>query len=105
MIEPIALKDFFISFFSSALIILAGAGYALLYAWSKIKSNSRIKWLAYLCYAVLLVSVAELTRAANFSGLWLMLSVVMVIGYFFAPIGIWHLSDKTHTETTTEDNQ
>jgi hypothetical protein len=46
-----------------------------------------------------------LTRAANFSGLWLMLSVVMVIGYFFAPIGIWHLSDKTHAETTTEDNQ
>jgi hypothetical protein len=105
MIEPIALKDFFISFFSSALIILAGAGYALLYAWSKIKSNSRIKWLAYLCYAVLLVSVAELTRAANFSGFWLMLSVVMVIGYFFAPIGIWHLCDKTHTEITTEDNQ
>ncbi|PPD30820.1 MAG: hypothetical protein CTY19_15400 [Methylomonas sp.] len=105
MIEPIALKDFFISFFSSALIILAGAGYALLYAWSKIKSNSRIKWLAYLCYAVLLVSVAELTRAANFSGFWLMLSVVMVIGYFFAPIGIWHLCDKSHAETTTEDNQ
>lgn len=103
MIEPIALKDFFISFFTSALIILAGASYAMLYTWSKIKSNSRIKWAAYLSYTVLLVGVAELTRAANFSGVWLMLSVVMVIGYFFAPIGIWHLSVKTHAESTTED--
>lgn len=105
MIEPIALKDFFISFFTAALIILAGAGYALLYAWSKIKSNSRIKWAAYVCYVVLLVSVAVLTRAANFSGVWLILSVVMVIGYFFAPIGIWHLCVKTHAEPTTEDKQ
>jgi len=105
MIEPIALKDFFISFFAAALIILAGAGYALLYAWSKIKSNSRIKWAAYVCYALLLAGVAVLTRAANFSGVWLILSVVMVIGYFFAPIGIWHLCVKTHAEPTTEDKQ
>jgi len=105
MIEPIALKDFFISFFTAALIILSGASYALLYAWSKIKSNPRIKWAAYVSYAVLLVSVAELTRAANFSGVWLMLSLVMVLGYFFAPIGIWHLCVKTHAEPTTEDKQ
>lgn len=32
MIEPVALEDFFITFFSSALIILAGASYALLFA-------------------------------------------------------------------------
>ena len=108
MIEPVALEDFFIAFFSAALIILAGASYALLFAWSKTNPNPLIKIAAYVSYAVLLVSVVELTRAAHFQGYWLIISVLMVIGYFFAPIGIWHLCVKTHPEfvpnsTTMED--
>jgi hypothetical protein len=107
MIEPVALQDFFITFFSSALIILAGASYALLYAWSKVNPTTRIKIAAYISYLVLTLSVAELTRAAQFQGYWLIISFVMVIGYFFAPIGIWHLCVKTHAApnltTTTED--
>ena len=108
MIEPVALKDFFITFFSSALIIMAGASYALLFAWSKVNPNSRIKIAAYASYLVLIVSVLELTRAANFSGYWLMISIAMVVGYFFAPIGIWYLCVKTHADqnlfsTTKED--
>jgi hypothetical protein len=96
MIEPVALKDFFIAFFSSALIILAGASYALLFAWSRINTHAGIKIAALASYAVLVVSVLELTRAAQFQGYWLIISVAMVIGYFFAPIGIWHLCVKTH---------
>ena len=107
MIEPVALQDFFITFFSSALIILTGASYALLFAWSKVNTNSRIKIAAYVSYTVLILSVAELTRAAQFHGYWLIISLVMVVGYFFAPIGIWHLCVKTHAApnltTTTED--
>jgi hypothetical protein len=106
MIEPVALEDFFITFFSSALIILAGASYALLFAWSRVNPNLRIKIAAYVSYAMLVLAVAELTRAAQFQGYWLIISVVMVIGYFFAPIGIWHLCVKTHVDTdltTTED--
>ena len=110
MIEPVALEDFFITFFSAALIILAGASYALLFAWSKANRNFNIKFAAYFSYLVLILSVAELTRAAQFHGYWLIISLVMVIGYFFAPIGIWHLCVKTHTDrditsTTTEDKQ
>jgi hypothetical protein len=96
MIEPVALKDFFITFFSSALIILAGASYALLFAWSRINAHAGIKIAALASYAVLVVSVLELTRTAQFQGYWLIISVAMVIGYFFAPIGIWHLCVKTH---------
>lgn len=107
MIEPVALKDFFITFFSSALIIMAGAGYALLFAWSKVNANFRIKIAAYVAYAVLLVAVVLLTRAAQFQGYWLIISIVMVIGYFFTPIGIWHLCVKTHGDqdysTTTKE--
>ena len=106
MIEPVALEDFFITFFSSALIILAGASYALLFAWSKVNPGLYIKMAAYSSYVVLILSVLELTRAAHFQGYWLIISLVMVIGYFFAPIGIWHLCVKTHAGqnlTTTED--
>jgi hypothetical protein len=98
MIQPVAMQDFFITFFSSALIILAGASYALLFAWSKVNTNFRIKIAAYVSYIVLIVAVVLLTRAANFTGYWLSLSAVMVVGYFFAPIGIWHLCVKTHAE-------
>ncbi len=101
MIQPVAMQDFFITFFSSALIILAGASYALLFAWSKVNANFRIKIAAYVSYIVLIVAVVLLTRAANFTGYWLSLSAVMVVGYFFAPIGIWHLCVKTHVEIPT----
>jgi hypothetical protein len=73
-----------------------------------VNPDFRIKTAAYVSYVVLIVSVAELTRAAQFQGYWLIISFVMVMGYFFAPIGIWHLCVKTHAEhdlTTTEDKQ
>ena len=96
MIEPVALKDFFITFFSSALIIMAGASYALLFAWSKVNSRLSIKLSAYASYLILLISVYQLTLAANLDGYWRIISYLMVIGYFFAPIAIWHLCKQTH---------
>ena len=108
MIEPVAMKDFFITFFSSALIIMAGASYALLFAWSKVKPKLSIKLSAYLSYLVLLAAVYQLTLAANLDGSWRIISYLMVIGYFFAPIAIWHLCKQTHDEpdltTTLEKN-
>ena len=110
MIEPVALHDFFITFFSAALIIMAGASYALLFAWSKVNSHVYIKIAAYVAYAVLVIAVVILTRAAQFQGYWLIISMAMVVGYFFAPIAIWHLCVNTHaaeiisTPTTLEDN-
>ena len=32
MIEPVALADFFVTFFSAAMVIMSGALYALLFA-------------------------------------------------------------------------
>ncbi len=104
MIEPVALKDFFITFFSSALIIMAGASYALLFAWSKVNQRLLIKVSAYMSYLILLIAVYQLSVAANLKGYWQIISYVMVIGYFFAPIAIWHLCQKTHDQpdlTTT----
>ncbi|MCK5831040.1 MAG: hypothetical protein KAH20_12150 [Methylococcales bacterium] len=99
MLEPVALKDFFITFFSSALIVMAGASYALLFAWSKVKPRLSIKLSAYISYLILLISVYQLTLAANLDGYWRIISYLMVIGYFFAPIAIWHLCKSTHDES------
>lgn len=108
MLEPVALKDFFITFFSSALIIMAGASYALLFAWSKVNPRLGIKLSAYASYVVLLGAVYQLTMAANLDGNWRIISYLMVIGYFFAPIAIWHLCKQTHDDpdliTTLEKN-
>lgn len=101
MIEPVALKDFFITFFASALIIIAGAAYALLYAWSKARADRRLTLSAYAAYAVLSAAVLVLTNAAHFSGYWFALSCLMLAGYFFAPMGIWRLCVKTHAEPDT----
>lgn len=98
MLEPVALKDFFITFFSSALIIMAGASYALLFAWSKVNSRLSIKLSAYASYLILLGSVYQLTMAANLHGYWRIISYLMVVGYFFAPIAIWHLCKQTHDQ-------
>ncbi len=100
MLEPVALKDFFATFFTSALIIMAGASYALLFAWSKLTQNPQLKYFAYAAYIVLLIAVGLLTQYAHFTGHWLILSWVMVIGYFFAPIAIWHLCVRTHPSST-----
>mgnify|MGYP000556523903 CR=1 FL=1 len=108
MIEPVALKDFFITFFSAALIIMAGASYALLFTWSKVNKRPLIKISSYVSYLVLVVAVYKLSEAANLIGYWQIISYVMVVGYFFAPIAIWHLCKQTHDEPdliTTLENK
>ncbi len=79
---------------------MAGASYALLFAWSKVNQNPQIKFFAYAAYVVLVIAVGLISQYANFTGHWLILSWVMVIGYFFAPIAIWHLCVHTHPPTS-----
>lgn len=98
MIEPVALKDFFLTFFSAAMVILTGALYALLFAYARVKHRPRLMPLAYLAYLGLVVSVMVLAYAANLfsSGFWVFIVVLMLVGYLFAPHAIWHLCVGTH---------
>lgn len=96
MIEPVALKDFFITFFSAALVILSGAGYAGLYAWAKLRGNTRLLPWAYACYAVLAGATILLARATHLNGQWQILVVLMLTGYLLAPQGIWRLCVASH---------
>ena len=98
MIEPAKLADFFTIFFTSAMVIVMGALYALMFAYSRLKSLPRLMPLAYLAYIGLFISVLFLARAANlFSHLfWVSIVASMLIGYLLAPHAIWHLCVVTH---------
>ena len=105
LIEPVALSDFFLSFFSAAMIILSGATYAGLYAWAKIKSSRGFYLSAWIAYAILLACVAVFSVINHFTGYWLLLSLTMAVGYAFMPRIIWQLCVATHSTEPEHSHQ
>ena len=96
LVEPVALSDFFLSFFSAAMIIFTATLYAGLFAWSRI-SGRRFAYLGTgVSYALFLICVAVFSVVNHFTGYWLLLSLTMVIGYAFMPYAIWRLCVATH---------
>ncbi|MBI5331051.1 MAG: hypothetical protein HZB71_10610 [Betaproteobacteria bacterium] len=100
MLEPVKLANFFTVFFSAASVILFGATYALLFAWSRIRNRPRLMPLAYAAYLGLLVSVIVLAFAANLfnNTFWSAIVLLMLFGYLLAPHAIWHLCVGTHAQ-------
>ncbi len=100
MLEPVKLANFFIVFFSAASVILFGASYALIFAWSRVRNRPRLMPLAYAAYAGLFVSVIVLALAANLfnNSFWTFIVMLMLAGYLAAPHAIWHLCVGTHMD-------
>lgn len=98
LLEPVALSDFFLSFFSAAMIILTAAVYAAFYAWAKIKTHRGFYLAAWIAYAALLLCVGIFSKVNHFTGYWLLLSLSMAVGYAFMPQFIWHLCVATHPD-------
>ncbi len=105
MIEPVALKDFFITFFASAMIIITGALYALFYAFYRLQNKTSLNYLAYLSYLFLFIATLTLTQTMNLNGVWTWIIVVMLIAYFLAPRGIWYLSEATHGSIRSDNEK
>jgi len=105
MIEPVALKDFFITFFSAAMVIMTGGLYALLFAYARVKSRPALMPLAYLAYLGLFASVLVLAFAANLfnNGFWTVIVLLMLMGYLLAPHAIWHLCVGTHHDEAADE--
>jgi len=104
MIEPVKIADFFIAFFSAAAVILCGALYALLFAYSRIRNMPRLMPLAYAAYAVLFASVLVLATVANLFGslFWMSVVMLMLAGYLAASHAVWHLCVNTHAATARD---
>jgi len=107
MIEPVALQDFFLSFFSAAMVILCGALYALLFAYARVRQRPRLMPLAYLAYLGLVASVLVLATVANLfaTGFWTLIVALMLVGYLLAPHAIWHLCVGTHAHEHAEESK
>ena len=101
MIDPVDLDDFFIAFFSAAMVILMGAAYALLLAVAKINGRKVFEVSAYLSYGLLAISVFFLSDALHLHGYWQIIVWLMLAGYLLAPHGIWHLCCGTHASATS----
>ncbi|MBA4382462.1 MAG: hypothetical protein C0406_07845 [Sideroxydans sp.] len=104
MIEPASLGNFFTIFFTSAMVIMLGALYALLFAFSRLKGETRLMPLAYLSYVGLFISTLFLADAANLLNhpFWIVIVAFMLLGYLFAPHAIWHLCVGTHADEHAE---
>ena len=100
MVDPADLDHFFAVFFSAAMVVLLGASYALLFALGQIKSQRHWLYLAYTSYVGLVVSTFVLANATHLTHhfFWISVVMIMLIGYFFAPHGIWYLCLHTHQE-------
>lgn len=97
MIEPVELEHFFIAFFTGAMVIITGALYALLFAWSRVHRRPWVMPAAYGCYALLVLCVMVLASVLHLTGFWQVVVAAMLIGYLLAPHGIWYLCQGTHT--------
>lgn len=104
MLEPAELANFFTIFFTAAMVIVLGALYALLFAFSRVGKRPRLMPLAYLSYTGLFVSALVLAQATNLlkHPVWALLVVLMLLGYLLAPHGIWHLCVGTHGKEQEE---
>jgi hypothetical protein len=98
MVEPVLLSNFFTVFLSAAMVIMTGALYALLFAYSRVKNIPRLMPFAYLAYLGLAISVFTLANAANLlhRPFWIAIVGLMLVGYLVAPHGIWKLCVGTH---------
>lgn len=98
MIEPVEPNDFFITFLAAAMVILFGAAYAGLYAWSKLRSKPGLMVWALACYTALVGSALLLAIATHLNGEWQVLVGLMLAGYLLAPLGIWKLCVGSHAD-------
>jgi hypothetical protein len=97
MVEPVALSDFFIVFFSGALTVLLAALYAALFAWERLQGGAGFRYGSWLVYGFFLVCVAVFAKALHLDGHWRLLAVLIPVGYWWMPRLIWRLCAATHT--------
>ena len=103
MVEPVVAQYILLAAMAGAMVVLFGATYAMLFAWSKIKKDPRFLIAAYLAYITLLVFTAILAYTLHLTGFWSLIVAMMIVGYFFAPYGIWRLCVRTHEYEDSEN--
>ena len=96
--EPMGLQAMFFGTMAGAAIVLMGASYALFFALGRLHASRAMLWASFLSYLLLIASVVVLVDAFALGGFWILVTAVMLVGYFLLPRAIWHLCVGTHAE-------
>lgn len=88
---------------AAAGIVLFAAGYAALLALGRARRRVALRRAALGAYAGVVLAAAGLCWALRLQGLWLVLVVILLVGYFAAPRAVWWLSVATHEKDEAVD--
>ena len=99
--EALGLKEIFFSTMSGAAIVLMGALYALFFALGKLHASRALIAASFGAYALLAAAAYVLSDALALNGIWILVTAVMLVGYFFLPRAIWYLCVGTHAGAAT----
>jgi hypothetical protein len=92
------LQDMFFGTMAGAAIVLMGASYALFFALGRLHDSRAMSATAVASYLLLAVAAYVLVDALTLEGVWILVTTVMLVGYFFLPRAIWHLCVGTHAD-------
>lgn len=96
--EPLGLQDMFFGTMAGATIVLMGASYALFFALGRLHRSRSMSVASLASYGLLAGAAYVLVDALALSGVWILVTSVMLVGYFLLPRAIWHLCVGTHAD-------
>ncbi len=94
--EPLGLQDMFFGTMAGAAIVLMGASYALFFALGRLHGSRSMSAASIVSFVLLGVAAYVLVDALTLEGVWILVTTVMLVGYFFLPRAIWQLCVGTH---------
>lgn len=89
--------DLLLSVVAGALVVISGGLHALFLAFARLRRSALLARLSLAAYLVLVVCAFVLANSLDLSVAWYAVIAVMLVGYWFAPKAIWHLTVATHT--------
>jgi len=94
--EPMGLQDMFFGTMAGAGIVLMGASYALFFALGRLHQSNSMLAASLASYVLLAAATYVLIDALALNGVWILVTTVMLVGYFLLPRAIWRLCVGTH---------
>ena len=94
--DPMGLRDMFFGTMAGAAFVLMGASYALFFALGRLHQSRSMGAASGVSYLLLAAATYVLVDALSLSGVWILVTTVMLVGYFLLPRAIWHLCVGTH---------
>jgi len=100
--EPLGLQDMFFGTMAGAAIVLMGASYALFFALGRLHNSRSMSAASLVSYLLLALAAYVFADALALTGIWIVITTVMLVGYFLLPRAIWHLCVGTHAGDSAE---